>query len=87
MNKYIFALILTLLGWTQIQAQNTDLRSAPDVPKFQATLNYSVQNGRATVTATPAPTVPHTLSLSASALMRSPQWQEERIRVCSSNPS
>ena len=39
MNKYIFALILTLLGWTQIQAQNTDLRSAPDVPTFQVTVN------------------------------------------------
>ena len=50
MNKYIFALILTLLGWTQIQAQNTDLRSAPDVPKFQATLNYNQPKG-ATVTA------------------------------------
>lgn len=52
MNKYIFALILTLLGWTQIQAQNTDLRSAPDVPKFQATLEYAVTGDGATVTAT-----------------------------------
>ena len=51
MNKYIFALILTLLGWTQIQAQNTDLRSAPNVPKFQVTLAYgTVDHG--TVTAT-----------------------------------
>ena len=49
MNKYIFALILTLLGWTQIQAQNTDLRSAPDVPKFQVTLEYHQPEG-ATVT-------------------------------------
>ena len=49
MNKYIFALILTLLGWTQIQAQNTDLRKAPDVPKFQVTVNIGdVANGSVT---------------------------------------
>ena len=49
MNKYIFALILTLLGWTQIQAQNTDLRSAPDVPTFQVTVNISaMENGTVT---------------------------------------
>ena len=40
MKKYIFALICMLVGLTQIQAQNTDLRSAPDVPTFQVTLNY-----------------------------------------------
>ena len=50
MNKYIFALILTLLGWTQIQAQNTDLRSAPKPPTFQVTVSFSTTEN-ATVTA------------------------------------
>ena len=50
MNKYIFALILTLLGWTQIQAQNTDLRSAPDLPSFLVTLQFG-EISNATVTA------------------------------------
>ena len=49
MNKYIVALILTLLGWTQIQAQNSDLRSAPTPPTFKVTLNYYQPDG-ATVT-------------------------------------
>ena len=51
MNKYIFALILTLLGWTQIQAQNTELRKAPGLPTVPVTITFpqTVENGTITV--------------------------------------
>lgn len=45
MRKLISAVFLTLMALIQVHAQDSDLRSAPDLPTFKVTLNYSAEEG------------------------------------------
>ncbi|WP_455623394.1 hypothetical protein, partial [Parabacteroides sp.] len=44
MRKLISAVFLALMALIQVHAQDSDLRSAPDLPTFKVTLNYSSTN-------------------------------------------
>lgn len=44
MRKLISAVFLVLMALIQVHAQDSDLRSAPDLPTFKVTLNYSSTN-------------------------------------------
>ena len=41
MKKSILAIFLAVIAMAQVHAQDSDLRSAPDLPTFKVTLNYS----------------------------------------------
>ena len=45
MRKLISAVFLALMALIQVHAQDSDLRSAPDLPTFKVTLNYSASEG------------------------------------------
>jgi len=45
MRKLISAVFLALMALIQVHAQDSDLRSAPDLPTFKVTLNYSAGEG------------------------------------------
>lgn len=45
MRKLISAVFLALMALIQVHAQDSDLRSAPDLPAFKVTLNYSASEG------------------------------------------
>lgn len=45
MRKLISAVFLALMALIQVHAQDSDLRSAPDLPTFNVTLNYSASEG------------------------------------------
>ena len=66
MKKSILAIFLAVIAMAQVHAQDSDLRSAPDLPTFKVTLNYSSANtDQGTITSTVA-TGPRPLSSSAS---------------------
>ena len=44
MKKSILAIFLAVIAMAQVHAQDSDLRSAPDLPTFKVTLNYSSAN-------------------------------------------
>ena len=55
MRKLISVVFLALMALIQVHAQDSDLRSAPDLPKFKVTLSYSSANaGQGTITSTVA---------------------------------
>lgn len=45
MRKLISTVFLALMALIQVHAQDSDLRSAPDLPTFKVTLNYSAGEG------------------------------------------
>lgn len=45
MRELISAVFLALMALIQVHAQDSDLRSAPDLPTFKVTLNYSASEG------------------------------------------
>lgn len=45
MRKLISAVFLALMALIQVHAQDSDLRSAPDLPTFKVTLNHSASEG------------------------------------------
>lgn len=45
MRKLISAVFLALMALIQVHAQDSDLRSAPDLPTFKVTLHYSAGEG------------------------------------------
>lgn len=55
MKKSILAIFLAVIAMAQVHAQDSDLRSAPDLPTFKVTLNYSSANtDQGTITSTVA---------------------------------
>lgn len=55
MRKLISAVFLALMALIQVHAQDSDLRSAPDLPTFKVTLSYSSANAeQGTITSTVA---------------------------------
>lgn len=76
MKKSILAIFLVVIAMAQVHAQDSDLRSAPDLPTFKVTLNYSSANtDQGTITSTVA-------TGSKVAYNSKPVFTTRRSRIC-----